>query len=78
MTGGRAHTHIVELVVDPARQRLGRALMSAAEEAAAARGYRRLTISVMAGNHAAEQAYARQGFRPLAHDLVKEIGTPEA
>jgi hypothetical protein len=32
----------------------------------------------MAGNRAAEQAYARQGFRPLAHDLVKEIGTPEA
>jgi ribosomal protein S18 acetylase RimI-like enzyme len=75
----RAHAHIVELVVDPARQRqgLGRALMSAAEEVAAARGYRRLTISVMAGNDAAEQAYARQGFRPLAHDLVKEIGSAE-
>ncbi len=76
----RAHAHIVELVVDPARQRqgIGRALMTAAEGQAAARGYRRLTISVMAGNREAEQAYARQGFRPLAHDLIKEIGPSPA
>lgn len=76
----RAHAHIVELVVDPARQRqgIGRALMTAAEGQAATRGYRRLTISVMAGNREAEQAYARQGFRPLAHDLIKEIGPSPA
>jgi len=72
----RAHAHIVELVVDAAqrRQGIGRALMTAAERAAAERGYQRLTISVMAGNREAEQAYARQGFRPLAHDLIKAIG----
>jgi GNAT superfamily N-acetyltransferase len=72
----RAHAHIVELVVDPAHQRqgIGRALMTAAEGEAAARGYRRLTISVMIGNREAEQAYARHGFRPLAQELVKTIG----
>ncbi len=72
----RPYAQIADLVVDEGYRRLGigRRLMTAAEEAAVARGYRRLCISVMAGNREAEEAYARQGFRPLAHDLQKRIG----
>lgn len=76
----RARAHITELAVDDRYRRrgIGAALMDAAERLAAERGYRRLTISVMAGNHEAEAAYARQGFRPLAHDLEKAIGGESA
>lgn len=72
----RAYAQIADLVVDEGYRRLGigRRLMAAAEQAALSRGYRRLVISVLAGNEAAERAYASQGFRPLAHDLEKRIG----
>jgi len=76
----RPYAHIVELVVAAERRRqgVGRALMAAAERLARERGHTRLTVGVMAGNAAAELAYARQGFRPLAHHLVKPLGNPVA
>lgn len=62
----RPHAHIIELVVDEGSRRQGIALrlLEAAEQLAAERGYRRLTISVMAGNSAAEAAYRRRASAP--------------
>ena len=72
----RPYALIRDLVVDERYRRLGvgRALMDAAEAAAVKAGYSRLLINVLAGNAAAETAYARQGFRPYGHDLQKAIG----
>jgi len=72
----RPYALIQELVVDESCRRLGigGALMQAAEEIAVARGYKRLLVGVLAGNEAAEAAYARHGFRPVALDLEKAIG----
>jgi len=72
----RPYALIRYLVVDESHrgQGLGRALMDAAEAAAVTAGYRRLLLNVLAGNAAAESAYARQGFRLYGHDLQKAIG----
>lgn len=71
----RPFAYIQDLVVDDRHRRrgIGRALLDAAEKAAAAAGYRRIVLGVLAGNEAAETAYARQGFRAYAHDLEKII-----
>lgn len=72
----RRHAEISTVVVadESRRHGVGRALMAAAEEAAQARGCRRLALSVLAGNEAAMAAYARQGFRPRSHELEKRLG----
>ena len=71
----RAFAYLQDLVVDAGHRRhgIGRLLMDAAEKAAAAAGYRRMVLGVLAGNEVALAAYARQGFRPYAHDLEKII-----
>jgi len=71
----RRQAEISTLVVaaESRRYGVGRALMAAAEEAARARGCRRLTLSVLAGNEAAMAAYARQGFSPRSHELEKRL-----
>jgi len=72
----RAYAHIADLVVDEDHRRsgIGAALMTAAEQRAADLGYRQISIGVLAGNSAAEAAYARQGFRVTGLELFKEIG----
>jgi len=72
----RPHAHICDLVVDGAwrRRGIGAALMTAAEKIAAQRGYRQVTIGVLASNETAEAAYLRQGFQPLGVRLVKKLG----
>lgn len=72
----RPYAHIGDLVVaESERQKgIGRALMTAAEEHAASRGYRQVTVGVLVGNKSAEAAYARQGFQPLGLNLVKAVG----
>ena len=74
----RPYAHIGDLAVDEGLRRrgIGRALMTAAEEEAMKRGYHQILIGVLAGNVAAEAAYARQGFRTLGLNLIKRIGTP--
>lgn len=71
----RRHAQVYDLVVTAAARRrgIGSALLRAVEAAAAARGFRRLAIGVLAGNTEAEQAYRRFGFRPYAHELVKQL-----
>jgi ribosomal protein S18 acetylase RimI-like enzyme len=64
LTSGRHVLAIFGLAVSPAQQRRGiaRHLMMAAIEAAQARGARRLTLHVLATNHAARRLYERLGF----------------
>jgi len=52
---------------------IGTALLEAAEAVAAARGVRRLTIGVLAGNVRAAALYARFGFTPHAVELEKPV-----
>ncbi len=71
----RPYAHIGDLAVDESLRRrgIGRALMTAAEAAAAKRGYRELVIGVLSGNTAAEAAYRNQGYRDLGLSLIKRI-----
>jgi ribosomal protein S18 acetylase RimI-like enzyme len=76
----RRYAYIQDLVVDAKQRRhgIGRALMDAAEAAAKAAGHRRIVLGVLAANAAALAAYARQGYRPYAHDLEKIIAPDES
>jgi ribosomal protein S18 acetylase RimI-like enzyme len=58
--------HVYSLYVHPDGQGLGlgRALLTAAEGALAARGYRRATLWVFTDNTAARAFYARLGWQP--------------
>jgi ribosomal protein S18 acetylase RimI-like enzyme len=62
-----SNRHVLEvkgLAVDPARhgRGIGRRLMAAAAETAAARGARRLTLRVLAGNDGARRLYEACGY----------------
>lgn len=72
----RAHAYVKELYVhEEMRGRgLGQRLLHEAERIARQRGYRRLMLSVVAGNEIALRAYARFGLVPNSLDLVKELG----
>lgn len=52
---------------------IGTALLEAAEAVAAARGLRRLTIGVLAGNARTAALYARLGFTPHAVEMEKPV-----
>jgi len=71
----RPYAYIAELFIrEEARDRgIGRALVAEAERIAAERGMDKIMIGVLAGNTMAEEAYARYGFRPYSHELVKPI-----
>jgi ribosomal protein S18 acetylase RimI-like enzyme len=63
-----SNRHVLEvkgLAVDPAHRGrgIGRRLMAAAAQAAAAQGARRLTLRVLAHNDAARRVYEASGFR---------------
>lgn len=75
----RPYAHIGDLAVDESLRRrgIGRALMTAAEAAAAKRGYRELVIGVLHGNEAAEAAYRTQGYRDLGLSLIKRLAPAE-
>ncbi len=72
----RAYAYVAELFVREAARGngVGKALMQEAERVAAARGFARLTVQVLAGNAVAEAFYARCGFKALAIELGKPIG----
>lgn len=71
----RRRAQVFDLVVAASARRrgIGMALLRAVERQAEARGLRRLAIGVLAGNHAAEAAYRRFGFRPYALELIKTL-----
>lgn len=72
----RRHAHISDLFVRAeARGRgVAGALMAEAERLAVSAGMRRLSLGVLAGNHAAEALYDRLGFTARAHLMGKAIG----
>ena len=72
----RPYAYVAELFVREAARGLGvgKALMLAAERTAAARGFGRLMVQVLAGNALAEAFYARCGFKAHAIELGKAIG----
>ena len=71
----RAYAYVSELFVraEARGAGVGTALMGEAERIAAARGFRRLIIEVLAGNAVAEEFYARRGFTPRSIELGKAI-----
>ena len=73
----RPYAYVAELFVREAARGLGvgKALMLAAERTAAARGFGRLMVQVLAGNALAEAFYARCGFKAHAIELGKPIGS---
>jgi ribosomal protein S18 acetylase RimI-like enzyme len=60
--------HIPQLAVDPKRQSagLGRQLVDAACQAAARKGYARMSLLVARGNRRARHLYETAGFQPAA------------
>jgi len=60
-----AEIHAVAVRSDARRRGLGRTLVAAALDAAAARGVTKVFLEVRAGNVAAQQLYLGLGFRPL-------------
>jgi ribosomal protein S18 acetylase RimI-like enzyme len=71
----RRHAHVSELFVraDARGSGVGKALMAEAQRFAAARGFKRLSVTVLAGNLPAVGAYERLGFTPYTIDLTKPI-----
>ncbi|MDJ1158282.1 GNAT family N-acetyltransferase [Chelatococcus sp. SYSU_G07232] len=71
----RRYGYISDLYVDAAFRGGGvaQALLTEAEGLTRERGIKRLFVGVLAGNAAAEIAYARFGFSPYAATLMKEI-----
>lgn len=62
------NVHDLVVHADYRGQAIGRALLTAAEQAAHARGCCKLTLEVLSNNHAALSAYERAGFRPYVLD----------
>jgi ribosomal protein S18 acetylase RimI-like enzyme len=69
---GLETAHVAQVVVDPVARGRGQAtaLVHTALEAAADRGYARMTLLVSAANAAAAAVYARLGFRDRAAFVV--------
>jgi len=55
-------------------QGIGTALLEEAETIASAAGLKRMVLGVVHGNHDAERAYRRQGYRDYVLEMVKDIG----
>jgi GNAT superfamily N-acetyltransferase len=72
----RRLAHVSELFVLEAFRGRGvaRALMAEAERIAIAKGAKRFTIAVLAGNTIAERAYLSFGFKPKGIQLSKTLG----
>ncbi len=72
----RDHALIADLYVRAALrgQGIGTTLMAEAERLAIARGMKRIVLGVVHGNHDAERAYRRQGYRDYVLEMVKDIG----
>ena len=72
---GERHGHLGILAVAESGegQGVGRALLSAIEAWATARGYRFLTLNVFEGNSRARAVYERAGYRPDTIRYVKEL-----
>jgi GNAT superfamily N-acetyltransferase len=72
---GERHGHLAILAVSESGegQGVGRALLSAIEAWATARGYRFLTLNVFEGNSRARAVYERAGYRPDTIRYVKEL-----
>ena len=70
-----APAHVSDLYVADAWRGKGvvDALMEAAETHFRALGTRQMTLSYLAGNIAAERAYAKRGFAPYATVMVKRL-----
>lgn len=60
--------HDIAVHADYRGRGIGRQLLTAAEQAARARGCCKLTLEVLSNNHPAMQAYVHAGFAPYALD----------
>lgn len=71
-----APAHVSDLYVAEAWRGYGvvDALMDAAESHFRALGIRQMTIAYLAGNMAAERAYAKRGFAPYVGLMLKRLG----
>jgi ribosomal protein S18 acetylase RimI-like enzyme len=69
------HFALVGIGVDASRRGLGIAggLMRVFEEAAARRGFPRMTLSVKRGNRAAQRAYEKSGWRIIQEDAFNDL-----
>ena len=74
---GERHGHLAIIVVAEAGegQGVGRALLTAVEQWASARGYRFLTLNVFADNARARRVYERAGYAPDTVRYFKELRT---
>ena len=72
---GERHGHLAILIVDESGegQGVGKALLAAVEEWAAAQGYRFITLNVFAGNARARAVYERAGYSPDTVRYAKEL-----
>ena len=72
---GERHGHLAILIVAESGegQGVGKALLAATEEWAAAQGYRFITLNVFAGNSRARTVYERAGYVPDTVRYAKEL-----
>ena len=79
--------HVVEIIVVAAARGhgIGTAVMTLLDDVARTQGARRLTLSVMTGNHGARRFYGRLGFHAVGGDnadpsvaMVKSLDGPLA
>jgi ribosomal protein S18 acetylase RimI-like enzyme len=72
---GERHGHVGIIAVDDAAEGkgVGRALLDTAASWARARGFRRLTLNVFAGNERARRVYERAGFQPETLRYVRAV-----
>jgi GNAT superfamily N-acetyltransferase len=72
---GERHGHLAIIAVAEAGEGrgVGRALLSAVERWASARGYRFITLNVFAGNARARAVYERAGYAPDTVRYYKEL-----
>ena len=70
------HGAINDLFVDASARRagVGRALLRALVQRLEALGAPRLVLSTMTGNHAAQQLFAAEGFRPTMLEMTRSGG----
>ncbi|QLE76347.1 N-acetyltransferase [Streptomyces rectiverticillatus] len=77
VTGGNGELYALYVRPDLIGTGAGRALCAAVIEGAAARGFHRLLLWVLEGNHRARAFYARAGFAPDGAGRPDDIdGTP--